>query len=92
MLFKELLPNPFEAAPAVHEDKAADVFVESEDYPHCYESPAKCNTEDIAADYLYSPHHDDSQDDREIDVSGTSECIYAEEVEGTTMFKYDFHP
>ena len=76
----------------MHEDETTDVFVESEDHPHCYESPAKGTTEEIAADYLYTPHHDDSQDDREIDVSCTSECVYAEEVEGTAMFKSYFHP
>ena len=75
MLFiaHEAFSYPFEAVPAAEEDQSADVFVEGENRPHRDKSPAEGYSQDKAAHYLHSPHHDDSDYDREIDVTGASE-------------------
>ena len=92
VLFQEPLSDPSEAVPSAEEDETADVLVESEDGPHCHETPAEADAEDIASDYLYSPHHYDADKYREIYVAGASQCIYTEEIEGTAVFKQDFNP
>ena len=61
------------------EDKTADVFVKSEDCPHGDESPSQRDTEEVASDHLYAPHHDYSEDYREIDVAGASETVEADD-------------
>ena len=92
MLFQEALADPFEAVPAADEDEAADVFVEGEDEPHRHEAPAQRDAEKVTSDHLYAPHHDDSEDDREVDVTGTSEGIYAEEIERTAILQEYLDP
>ena len=92
MLFQEAFADPLEAVPAVDEDEAADVLVEGEDQPHCDKAPSECDTENIASDHLYAPHHDDSEDDREVDVTGASEGIYAEEIERTAILQEHLDP
>ena len=89
---EEAFADPFEAVPAADEDEAADVLVEGEYGPHGDEAPSERDAEDVASHYLYSPHHDDAYDHREIDVAGTSEGVYAEEVQGTSVFKEHFYP
>ena len=74
------------------EDEAADVFVEGEDGPHGHEAPAETDAEYIASDHLHAPHDYDSENDREIYVTGASEGVHAEEIEGTAVFKQDFYP
>ena len=78
-LFHKALSYPSEAVPAAEEDEAADVLVEGEDCPHGHETPAQADAEDVASDYLYSPHHYDADKYREIYVAGASQCIYTEE-------------
>ena len=92
MLFQEAFADPLEAVPAVDEDEAADVLVEGEDQPHCDKAPSECDTENIASDHLYAPHHDDSEDDREVDVSCTSEGIHSEEIECTSILQKHLDP
>ena len=84
--------DPLEAVPAVDEDQAADVLVEGEDRPHRDEAPAKRDSEEVASDHLYRPHHDDAYDYREIDVAGASQRVDSEEVEGSAVFQQDFYP
>ena len=91
-LFQEAFADPFEAVPAADEDKAADVLVEGEDGPHRYKSPAERNSEQVASYHLYAPHDYDSENHREIDVSGASERVYSEEIQGTAVFKEDLYP
>ena len=92
VLFHKSFSDPFEAVPAVDEDEAADVLVEGEDGPHGHETPAETYAEYIASDHLYAPHDDDSENYREVDVTGASEGVHAEEIEGTAVFKQDFDP
>ena len=92
VLFQEPLSDPSEAVPAAEEDEASDVFVEGEDRPHGYQAPAEGDAEDVASDDLNAPHDDDSDDNREIDVTCASKGVHAEEVEGTAVFKQDLHP
>ena len=89
---EEAFADPFEAVPAADEDEAADVLVEGEYGPHGDEAPAEGDAQDVASDDLYAPHDDDSEDNREIDVSCASEGVYAEEVQGTSVFKEHFYP
>ena len=91
-LFQKCLADPFEAVPAADEDEASDVLIEGEDCPHGDESPTESDSEDVASDHLYAPHHDDSDNYREIDVACASEGIHTEEVEGTAVFKQYLHP
>lgn len=41
VLFHKSFTYPFEAVPAVEEDKASDVLVEGEDGPHGDETPSE---------------------------------------------------
>ena len=43
-LLQESFADPFQTVPAVHEDETTDVFVEGENHPHSYESPAESYT------------------------------------------------
>ena len=92
VLFHKALSYPFEAVPAAEEDEASDVLVEGEDGPHGDETPSEGDAEDVASDHLYAPHHDDSEDYREVDVTCASKGIHAEEVEGASVFEEDLHP
>lgn len=91
-LFEESLADPLEAVPAVDEDESADVLVEGEYHPHRYKTPSEGNTEDVASYDLYAPHHDDAEDDREVDVSGASEGIHTKEIQGAAILQQDFDP
>ena len=88
----ETLSHPFETVPAADEDEAADVLVEGEDGPHCDESPSERNAEEIASDHLHAPHHDDTDDDREIDVAGAAQSIHSEEIQGSAVLKQHLDP
>ena len=92
VLFQEPLSDPFEAVPAAEEDEASDVFVEGEDRPHGYQAPAEGDAEDVASDDLNAPHDDDSDDNREIDVTCASEGVHAEEIERTTVLEEYLYP
>lgn len=92
ILFQKPFPNPSETVPAAEEDEASDVLVKGEDGPHGHEAPSHADAEDIASDYLYAPHNDDSHAYRVIDVTRASEGVHAEEIEGTAVFKQHFDP
>ena len=74
------------------EDETADVLVEGEDCPHGDEAPSEGDAEDVASDYLYTPHHDDAEDYREVDVTSASEGVHTEEVEGAAVLKENLYP
>ena len=68
-LLHKPFPCPFETVPTVHEDEAADILVEGKDGPHGNQSPTHADTQHVAADYLYRPHHADAHVDGEVDVA-----------------------
>ena len=91
-LFQEAFTDPFEAVPAVDENVSSDVLVEGEDQPHCDKAPAEGDTEKIASDNLYAPHYDNSQDNREVDVSCAPEGVYAKEIERAAILQEHLDP
>ena len=86
-LFQESFPCPFETVPTADKYKSANVFVESKDGPHGYQSPPHTDAKNVTANDLYRPHHSDAYVHRKIDVTSTPEGIHSEEVECPSVFR-----
>ena len=91
-LFQEAFADPFETVPSAEEDEASDVLVEGEDGPHGNEAPSEGDTQDIAAHYLYAPHHYDADNHRIVYVTCASEGIDTEEIQCASVFKQNLDP
>jgi hypothetical protein len=64
----------------VHQDNAADIFVQRKTYPHAYQSISQWNTDEIAQPDSDAPLEDDTDDERIDNVASGSKCATREDV------------
>lgn len=83
--------HPSLALPSPDEDESADVFVESEGYPHADKSETEYESEQPAKEDSDYPHDGDADIEREVDIANAPENIGIEDVADFSYLQHYVH-